>query len=571
VESVFETVQGRLRSAFDRVASGTDPVLRPSDRCDFQANGALALAKALGRNPREVATDVAAQAELAGIATIEVSGPGFLNVTLEPAYLGARLVGLATSERLGVDPVDLPRTVVVDYSAPNVAKEMHVGHLRSTVIGDSLRRLYEFAGHRVIARNHVGDWGTPFGMLIEHLLDTGEQDVLAALSIGDLDAFYVAARKKFDASGDFRERSRERVVRLQAGDAETRRLWRVLVDVSINYFDEVYRKLGVELTASDVYGESAYNDALAGVVTELDRLGLLVESDGARCVFPAGFKRRDNEPLPLIVQKSDGGFGYAATDLAAVRDRVDRLRADEILYVVGAPQALHLEMVLATARLANWLPPSVRVKHVAFGMVLGKDRKLLRSRLGGNAKLLELLDEAIDRADSSLRQRDPDLDGDERRTLAAQIARAAIKYADLSNELQHDYVFDLDRMTAFEGDTGPYLAYAHARVRSIFRRLEGPWGFPTRFALAEPAERDLAIAILRFPEAVTAATEQLAPHRLCGYLLGLAQQFTAFYEQCPVLAAPEPTRDERLALCDLTARSLKLGLGLLGIEAPERM
>ncbi len=568
--STFEILAGRLARAFDRLAPGADPVLRPSERADYQANGALALAKTLGRSAREVAAEIADDVDLDGVASVEVAGPGFLNLTLEPAFLAERLAALLVDDRLGLELAPA-RTVVIDYSAPNVAKEMHVGNLRSTVIGDSLARLERLVGNRVVARNHVGDWGTPFGMLIEHLLDLGEDRAIAELSIGDLNGFYQGARAAFDADEGFRERSRARVVALQGGDDETRRLWRILVDLSVAYFSEIYAKLDVTLTREDVVGESSYNDALDGVVRDLDALGLLMESDGAQCVFPAGFTNRDGEPLPLIVRKRDEGFGYAATDLAAVRDRVERLGADELLYVVGAPQTQHLAMVASVARRAGWLPDSVRFEHVAFGNVLGPDRKMLKTRSGESVKLVALLDEAIERADAALVERAIDLEVDARRELAAQVARAAVKYADLSTERQRDYVFDLDRMLAFEGDTGPYLQYAHARLRSILRRAGAVDLATATFALEESAARDLAIGLLGWPDAVATTLAGAAPHRLCAYLLDLAQRLTAFYDACPVLRAEGPVRLERLALCDLAARTLRLGLGGLGIEAPERM
>jgi arginyl-tRNA synthetase len=571
--TTYDTLLERLRPAFDAFVAGADPVLRPSDRCDFQANGVMAIAKQLQRPPREVAGELVRTLDIADLATVEVAGPGFLNFQLTSSFLQDQLAAVAMDDRVGVPVTQAPRTIVIDYSSPNVAKEMHVGHLRTTVIGDAVRRINEFAGHRVIARNHVGDWGTPFGMLIEHLLDLGEDAGIASLSMGDLDSFYVAAREKYEANEEFAERSRRRVVLLQAGDPATIRLWSILVEQSVHYFDEVYRKLDIKLTPLEVVGESFYNGQLDTVVTDLRALGLLVESDGAQCVFPPGFVNRDNEPLPLIVQKRDGGYGYAATDLAAIRDRVDHLGADEILYVIGTTQELHLDMVFATAAMAGWLPDHVHCEHVHFGNVLGLDRKLLRTRLGGTVKLVALLDEAVERADASLLARDTGLDADARRELATVIARAAVKYADLSTERQHDYVFDMERMVAFEGDTGPYLAYAHARIRSIFRRLDDEEFVPgtSAFALTEPAERELALGVLGFPEAVEAARTQIAPHRLCGYLFDLAQRFTAFYEACPVLTADPPVRDERLALCDLTARALALGLSLLGIGAPERM
>jgi arginyl-tRNA synthetase len=532
----------------------------------------MALAKRLGRAPREVAETVVEAAQLEDVAEVEIAGPGFLNLTLRSSFLDGQLGALAQDPRLGMTVASKSKKVVIDYSAPNVAKEMHVGHLRSTVIGDALARMYRFSGHEVISRNHVGDWGTPFGMLIEHLIDLGEDQAIATLSIGDLNGFYKDARSAFDAEDSFKERSRARVVALQSGDAETLRLWHVLVNESVAYFSEVYTKLDVTLTPGDVVGESYYNDMLEDVVRDLDTAGLLVESDGAQCVFPSGFQNREGEPLPLIIRKRDDGFGYAATDLAALRDRVDTLHADEMLYVVGAPQVQHLEMVYAVARMAGWLPERVRCEQVVFGNVLGSDRKMFKSRGGETVKLVHLLDEAIERAYVILDDRGTDLDGDAKFHLAEQIARAAIKYADLATDRQHDYVFDLDRMIAFEGDTGPYLQYAHARLRSIFRRLGEAWQpGDVHFALASKAERELALGLLGFPEAFSSSLDSLQPHRLCTYLFDLAQRLTYFYDACPVLSAEGALRDERLALCDLTARTLECGLAVLGIDAPDKM
>jgi len=532
----------------------------------------MALAKQLGRPPRDVAAEVVAALDFSGIGTVEIAGPGFLNITLAPELLQNQLASMLSDEHLGVTPSLSPKTVVIDYSAPNVAKEMHVGHLRSTVIGDALSRMYQFHGDTVIARNHVGDWGTPFGMLIEHLLDLGENEAIAELSIGDLDSFYRGARAKFEGDDAFKDRSRNRVVLLQGGDVETNRLWRILVDQSVLYFSEVYAKLDILLTTDNVVGESFYNDMLADVVSDLKEAGLIVESDGALCVFPEGFTNRDGEPLPLIVQKRDEGFGYAATDLAAVRDRVSNLKADELLYVVGAPQAQHLEMVYAVARMAGWLPANIRCEHVAFGNVLGPDRKMFKSRSGETVKLVGLLDEAIERADAALRERNTELSDEARRELATQIARAAVKYADLSTERQRDYIFDLDRMIAFEGDTGPYLQYAHARIRSIFRRAGETFNVDdAQFVLGEPAERHLALGLLEFSEAFDVALAALQPHKLCVYLFDLAQRFTSFYDACPVLSSEGDTRRSRLALCELTSRVLATGLAVLGIDAPQQM
>ncbi len=570
--ATYDTLLRRLQAGFDRLSPGADPVLRPSDRTDYQANGVMGLAKTIGRPPREVAEELLGQLDLADLAEVEIAGPGFLNITLTPAFLARQLNDLVADARLGIAAAEAPRTVLIDYSAPNVAKEMHVGHLRSTVIGDALARTNRFLGNRVIARNHVGDWGTPFGMLIEHLIDLGEDAAVQTLSMGDLDTFYRAARTKFDADEHFKERSRARVVLLQGGDDETRRLWRLLVSQSIAYFQEVYEKLDVLLTPEDVVGESFYNPMLDDVVTDLAAAGILEESDGAQVVFLPGFSNRDGEPLPLIVQKSDEGFGYAATDLAAVRDRVSVLGAHEILYVVGAPQAQHFDMVWAAARAAGWLPDSVRIEHVAFGNVLGPDRKMFKTRSGTTVKLVGLIDEATERALAQLNARESDMSDEERQRLALDLARAALKYADLSTERQKDYVFDIDRMIAFEGDTGPYLAYAHARIRSIFRRLGETYvAHEVNWSLGDSAARQLALGLLAFPEALEVMTKTLQPHRLCTYLFDLAQRFTSFYEACPVLSAEGDLRDERLALCDLSARTLSLGLSLLGINAPERM
>ncbi|HXQ44256.1 MAG TPA: arginine--tRNA ligase [Acidimicrobiales bacterium] len=563
----------RLQSAFDAVEVGSDPVLRPSDHADFQANGALALAKRMGRNPRELAEEIVGTTSFEDLCEkVEVSGPGFINLTLSSSFIATQVATLARDGRLGVGRA-VTETIVVDYSSPNVAKEMHVGHLRGTVIGDALCRMLTFVGHDVHRENHVGDWGTPFGMLIEHLVDLGEEKAVLELSMGDLDTFYRQARASFDEDESFRERSRHRVVLLQSGDDETLRLWRILVNESVRYFDEVYDKLGVLLTDDDIVAESFYNPALPDVVADLDAQGLLVESDGAQCVFPPGFTNRNGDPLPLIVQKSDGGFGYAATDLAAIRDRVRRVGATQILNVVGSPQAQHFEMVFATAALAGWLHDGVRAAHVSFGSVLDSDRKMFKTRSGDRVRLVDLLDEAVERAGAAIAEKSPEVDPATRAAVARMLGIGAIKYADLSTDRTRDYVFDWERMLAFEGNTAPYLQYAHARIRSIFRRgdLEVPTpGDPP--VLVEPAERDLALSLLGFADAVSSSLSSWSPSRLCTYLFDLATTFTGFYETCPVLKAPsDDLRTSRLALSDLTARVLAQGLGLLGIDAPDQM
>jgi arginyl-tRNA synthetase len=571
--SPSEIVASRLGVAFATIDPDADPVLRLSDHADFQSNGALGLAKRLGRNPAEVARSIVELAELDDVCErVEVSGPGFINLTLSSVFIAAATGALAADERLGVPVAPTRQRVVVDYSAPNVAKEMHVGHLRGTVLGDALCRILAFVGHWVIRENHIGDWGTPFGMLIEHLLDIGEEAAISELSVGDLTEFYQGARVSFDRDAEFRDRARRRVVALQAGDEETLRLWRVLVAESISYFDEVYTKLGVLLTDDDLAGESSYNSQLIDVVDDLRSKGLLVESEGALCVFPEGFVDREGKPFPLIIQKSDDGFGYAATDLATIRDRVSRLRADRILYVVGAPQAQHFQMCFAVARLAGWLPASVEVEHVSFGNVLGADHKMLRTRSGESVKLVELLDEAVARAQRAIEERDQGLSDLDRVEVARMLGIGAVKYADLSTERVRDYLFDFDRMLAFEGNTAPYLQYAHARIRSIFRRGGFPSPEPgTKILVDDPHERELALSLLSFPDHLGSTLAGLAPNRLCAYLFSLATAFTGFYENCPILRAEGEVQASRLALSDLTARTLALGLSLLGISVPEQM
>ena len=572
----ISTITTLLAPVFAELNGGeaSDPTVRPSDRADAQINGALPLAKRIGSNPREIAQHVVDSGALDGVAgELEIAGPGFINVTFSAEFLASQLGDIAVDDRLGVAvPIDV-KTVVVDYSAPNVAKEMHVGHLRSTVIGDSLVRIIDFLGHRVIRENHIGDWGRPFGMLIEHLLDLGEDVAAVGLTQGDLDGFYKQANAKFAESEEFQDRARERVVLLQGGDAETTRLWQRLVEMSNAYFNEVYAKLGVLLTDDDLAGESMYQPLMARTVERLDEAGLLVEDDGAKVVFPPGFENRDGEPLPLIIQARTGGFNYATSDLTCVIDRVERLGADLMLYVIGAPQQQHLQMVFAVSAMAGWLVPPTDAVHVGFGNVLGADRKMLRSRSGDSVKLVDLLDEAIERADDAIAEKNADLTGDDRSRVARMIGIGAVKYADLSTDRVKDYVFDLDRMVSFDGNTGPYLQYAHARICSIFRRADieraSVRGLP--ISLDAPQERALALRLLAYPTAIASTLETYSPHKLCTYVYDLASDFTAFYEHCPVLKADEPTRSSRLALADLTARTLAHSLGLLGIDAPEQM
>jgi arginyl-tRNA synthetase len=567
----------RLQVAFDQVAgkSGFDPIVRPSDHADAQANGVLPLAKSLGRNPREVAVEIVSSlGDVTDMcSTIEVAGPGFLNITFADQFLENLLKQIATDDRLGVDLVPTKK-VVVDYSAPNVAKEMHVGHLRTTVIGDALVRMLTFVGHDVIRENHIGDWGTPFGMLIEHLLDLGEDQAAGNLSLGDLDGFYKAARTKFDADEAFQDRARARVVMLQSGDGETRRLWRLLVDLSTKHFNAVYQLLDVLLTDDDLMGESAYNDLLPEVISRLDALKLLVQSDGADVVFPPGYTNREGDPLPLIVQKGQGGFNYATSDLACIIDRVERIQADLLLYVVGAPQAQHLSMVFDVAQMAGWLAEPRQAVHVMFGNVLGPDRKMLKSRSGDPLKFIDLVNEAVVRADAAIAEKNPQLDSVERLEIAKMVGIGAVKYADLATDRIRDYVFDWERMLSFDGNTAPYLQYAHARICSIFRRsgIERSAIDSQAIVVSDPRERDLALALLGFGAAIADTLEKYSPHRLCTYLYDVSTTFTAFYEHCPVLkGVDEAQRNSRMALCDLTARVLDQGLGLLGIGTPEKM
>jgi arginyl-tRNA synthetase len=573
---LLPALRQRLRDAIGQVfgdaGDGVDPAIHRSAHADYQADAALALARPLRRSPRDVAAALVERLPADDvIAAAAVSGPGFINLTLRAEHLDAQLGRMLADDRLGVAQAEHAETVVVDYSAPNVAKEMLVHHLRSTIIGDAIVRLLDFAGDRVIRQNHVGDWGTPFGMLIEHLLD--EQAAGRDSTVRELAEFYRAARARFDGDATFAERARHRVVLLQGGDATTLVHWRRLVDASVEHFSALYDQLGVTLRPEDVAGESRYNDALATVVADLERAGLARPSEGAICVFLPGFTGRDGQPVPLMVRKQDGGYTYATTDLAALRHRTQVLGARRVIYVVGAPQSQHLAMVFETARRAGWVGPDVRLEHVAFGSVLGRDKKMLKTRAGDVVSLASLLDEAVDRAARVVAAKSPHLEPALRARIAAAVGIGAIKYADLSNDRIKDYVFDWDRMLALDGNTAPYLMYAHTRIRSILRRSGVPEDAAAGGAIhvAEPAERSLALELLEFPATVAKTDETLQPHRVCGTLYAIATAFMTFYERCPVLRAEEPTRSSRLALCVLTARTLARGLDLLGIAAPDQL
>ncbi len=575
-EVLARRVQDALGTAFGAAYADADPVIRPSSFADFQSNAALPLARKLGRAPRDIAAEIIGQLDLTGVAEPpQVSGPGFINLTLTPEWIGAQADGELADPRLGTPAADPAQRIVVEYSSPNVAKEMHVGHLRTTIVGDALARILDFAGHDVIRDNHLGDWGTQYGMLIEHLLEVGEDSAEAALLHTDPNTFYQAAQRRFADDPAFTERARRRLVQLQSGDPETLRLWQHLVNLSLDYLHRIYRQLQVMLTDADIHGESFYNAMLAEVCAELEASGVAVISDGALCAFPPGFTGRDGEPLPLIIRKSDGGYNYATTDLATIRYRIRDLHVDRAIYVVGSAQALHFRMVFAVARQAGWIPPGARFEHAQVGNVLGTDGKILRTRAGDNIKLSELLTEGVERARHVVDElgTSADLSEAERDAIAEAVGVGAIKYADLSTARDSEYVFDWDRMISFKGNTGPYLQYATARIRSIFRKAGiDPQAVTGGVKLAEPAERALALRLLGLGAAVRQAGENAEPHLLASFLFEVASAFTTFYEQCPVLNAPgEVVRDSRLALSALTLRVLDTGLGLLGIPVPERM
>lgn len=538
-----------LLSARVEAAAGIDPELRPATRPQFghfQTNVALRLAKTEGRPPREVAAGLVERIDLAEVCEpLEVAGPGFINLRIRADVL-AQVAGQVLAEpHAGIARTDSPQTVVIDYSAPNVAKQMHVGHLRSTIIGDCFARVLRALGHRVIAQNHIGDWGRQFGMLVEQILHEGID--ATALDLAGAERLYQRANEHLNASEEFADRARDRVVKLQAGDPETLRIWRQLIDVSLAGFNATYRRMNVLLTDADLAGESTYNDDLPVVADDLESRGIAVVDNGALVVFV------DGSTTPAIIRNQRGGYGYVCSDLAAIRHRVTRLGADRIIYVVGAPQTFHFEQVFAVARKAGYLPESVTAEHIGFGQVLGADGKKFSTRDGKALPLNDLLDAAEAEA-------------------APSIALAAIKYADLSSGLQKDYAFDAHRMAATTGDTGPYLQYAHARVSQILRKAEAEGlSFETVTVLTEPAEHTLALLLSRFGEVVAAVGETLQPHRLCGYLYELAGALSTFYEQCPVLRSEGEVRTSRLALCAGTKKVLARGLDLLGIEAPERM
>ena len=538
-----------LLTARVEAAAGIDPEMRPATKPQFghfQSNVALRLAKTEGRPPRDVAADLITRIDVADLCEpLEVAGPGFINFRIRSGVLARAASDLLADPHTGIDQAASPQKIVIDYSSPNVAKQMHVGHLRTTIIGDCFNRVLTATGHSVLPQNHIGDWGRQFGMLIEQTLDEGLD--LSTLDLAGAEELYKRANERLKADESFADRARNRVVALQAGDEETRAIWQRLIDVSKVGFNETYHRLGVLLTDEHIAGESSYNHLLEDVCTDLEQRGIAVVDDGALVVFVDGFD------APAILRNRHGGYGYDVTDVAALKYRAETLGADRLIYVTDARQRNHFELVFAVARKAGYIPDSLVTEHVGYGMVLGRDGRPFSTREGTAAYLIDLLDAAEEH-------------------VTRPVALAAIKYADLSNQLQKDYVFDAERMTATTGDTGPYLQYAHARANQILRRAEADGiAWSTITVLDEPAEQALALLLSRFGEIVALVAEDLQPHKLCTYLFDLATAMSVFYEQCPVLKSEGEVRASRLALCATTKKVLATGLGLLGIEAPDQM
>lgn len=585
MKSTIELLRTRfekaLVAAFGEEMAGTDPILVPASNPkfgDYQSNVAMSLAKPLKQKPRDIAQKIADRLDIADFCEApEIAGPGFINVTLKPSYLEAQLAHIEGDRRLGIEPVTTPQRIVVDFSSPNIAKEMHVGHLRSTIIGDSIARVLEFWGHNVLRLNHVGDWGTQFGMLITYLREAYPEALKTAnaLDLGDLVAFYKKAKKRFDEDEEFRETSREAVVKLQAGDPESRRAWELLCDQSRQEFQKIYDLLDITLTER---GESFYNPLLGKVLEHLDKKGLLEEDQGAQCVFLEGFTNKEGQPQPLIVQKTDGGYNYATTDLAALRYRIESDRADRIIYVTDMGQSTHFAQVFQVATRAGLIPENIEVVHVPFGLVLGEGGKKLKTREGDTIRLRDLLDEAVVRARAQLEtilEKDSRTESEEFiNNVARVVGISAVKYADLSQNRTSSYVFSYDKMLDLNGNTAPYMLYAYVRIQGISRQGDidlDNLGADLTIHLQEETELGLAKHLLSLSEVLQAVEKELLPNRLCEYLYQLSKKFNQFYENCPVLKAEEPTRTSRLLLCDITAKTLKLGLSLLGIEVLERM
>ncbi|UNK63309.1 arginine--tRNA ligase [Buttiauxella ferragutiae] len=553
-----------------------EPQVRQSAKVqfgDYQANGVMSVAKSLGKPPRQVAELVIANLDLTGIASkVEIAGPGFINIFLDPEFLAKSVDAAVSSDRVGVT-ISEPKTVVVDYSAPNVAKEMHVGHVRSTIIGDAAVRTLEFLGHKVIRANHVGDWGTQFGMLIAYL-EKQQQENAGEMALSDLEEFYRAAKKHYDEDAEFAERARAYVVKLQGGDEYCRSMWRKLVDVTMTQNQITYQRLNVTLTRDDVMGESLYNPMLPGIVADLKAKGLAVESEGATVVFLDEYQNKEGEPMGVIIQKKDGGYLYTTTDIACAKYRYETLHADRVLYFIDSRQHQHLMQAWTIVRKAGYVPDSVPLEHHMFGMMLGKDGKPFKTRSGGTVKLTDLLDEALERARRLVTEKNPDMPADELEALANAVGIGAVKYADLSKNRTTDYIFDWDNMLAFEGNTAPYMQYAYTRVLSVFRKaaIDETELLKAPVVIREDREAQLAARLLQFEETLNVVARDGTPHVMCTYLYDVAGLFSGFYEHCPILAADsEEARNSRLKLALLTAKTLKLGLDTLGIETVERM
>ncbi|HBL9805278.1 TPA: arginine--tRNA ligase [Salmonella enterica subsp. enterica serovar Enteritidis] len=553
-----------------------EPQVRQSAKVqfgDYQANGMMAVAKKLGMAPRQLAEQVLTHLDLSGIASkVEIAGPGFINIFLEPAFLAEQVQQALTSDRLGVSQ-PTRQTIVVDYSAPNVAKEMHVGHLRSTIIGDAAVRTLEFLGHHVIRANHVGDWGTQFGMLIAWL-EKQQQENAGDMALADLEGFYRDAKKHYDKDEAFAERARNYVVKLQSGDTYFREMWRKLVDITMTQNQITYDRLNVTLTRDDVMGESLYNPMLPGIVADLKAKGLAVESEGATVVFLDEFKNKEGDPMGVIIQKKDGGYLYTTTDIACAKYRYETLHADRVLYYIDSRQHQHLMQAWTIVRKAGYVPDSVPLEHHMFGMMLGKDGKPFKTRAGGTVKLADLLDEALERARRLVAEKNPDMSADELEKLANAVGIGAVKYADLSKNRTTDYIFDWDNMLAFEGNTAPYMQYAYTRVLSVFRKadIDEQALASAPVIISEDREAQLAARLLQFEETLTVVAREGTPHVMCAYLYDVAGLFSGFYEHCPILSAEnDAVRNSRLKLAQLTAKTLKLGLDTLGIETVERM
>ncbi|EAQ6830890.1 arginine--tRNA ligase [Salmonella enterica] len=553
-----------------------EPQVRQSAKVqfgDYQANGMMAVAKKLGMAPRQLAEQVLTHLDLRGIASkVEIAGPGFINIFLEPAFLAEQVQQALASERLGVSQ-PTRQTIVVDYSAPNVAKEMHVGHLRSTIIGDAAVRTLEFLGHHVIRANHVGDWGTQFGMLIAWL-EKQQQENAGDMALADLEGFYRDAKKHYDEDEAFAERARNYVVKLQSGDTYFREMWRKLVDITMTQNQITYDRLNVTLTRDDVMGESLYNPMLPGIVADLKAKGLAVESEGATVVFLDEFKNKEGDPMGVIIQKKDGGYLYTTTDIACAKYRYETLHADRVLYYIDSRQHQHLMQAWTIVRKAGYVPDSVPLEHHMFGMMLGKDGKPFKTRAGGTVKLADLLDEALERARRLVAEKNPDMSADELEKLANAVGIGAVKYADLSKNRTTDYIFDWDNMLAFEGNTAPYMQYAYTRVLSVFRKadIDEQALASAPVIISEDREAQLAARLLQFEETLTVVAREGTPHVMCAYLYDVAGLFSGFYEHCPILSAEnDAVRNSRLKLAQLTAKTLKLGLDTLGIETVERM